>query len=88
MIVERISVSLEEEGAANTLRRIGATLAAIYLTYGVIHARVLQTLFLVYPELLLVILGLLVAVGRYTGYRLTELIRFRDLADAPPTHPL
>ena len=84
MIVERISVGLVEEGAANTLRRIAATLAAIYLTYAVIHARGLQTLFLVYPELLLVILGLLVAVGRYTGYRLSELIRFRELADAPP----
>lgn len=83
MIVERISVGLEEEGVANTLRRVAATLAAIYLTYGVIHARGLQTLFLVYPELLLVILGLLVAVGRYTGYRLSELIRFRELADAP-----
>ena len=82
MIVERISVGLEEEGVANTLRRIGATLAAIYLTYAVIQARGLQTIFLVYPELLLVILGLLVAVGRYTGYRLSELIRFRDLADA------
>jgi hypothetical protein len=89
MIVERISVGLEEEGAGTTLRRIAATLAAIYLTYGVIHARGLQTLFLVYPELLLVILGLLVAVGRYTGYRLSELIRFRTLADAPrPTPPL
>lgn len=87
MIVERISVSLEEEGVGNTLRRIGATLAAIYLTYGVIHVRGLQTLFLVYPELLLVILGLLVAVGRYTGYRLTELIRFRELADAPRATP-
>lgn len=83
MIVERISVGLEEEGLMNTLRRIGATLAAIYLTYGVIHAGNLQTLFLVYPELLLVILGLLVAVGRYTGYRLVELVRFRELADAP-----
>jgi transglutaminase-like putative cysteine protease len=89
MIVERISVSLEEEGAANTLRRIGATLVAIYLTYAVIRVRGLQTLFLVYPELLLVILGLLVAVGRYTGYRLSELIRFRELADAPrPSTPL
>jgi 7 transmembrane helices usually fused to an inactive transglutaminase/Transglutaminase-like superfamily/Inactive transglutaminase fused to 7 transmembrane helices len=88
MIVERISVSLEEEGAANTVRRIAATLAAIYLTYAVIRARGLQTLFLVYPELLLVILGLLVAVGRYTGYRLTELIRFRELADAPPSRPI
>jgi len=87
MIVERISVGLEEEGAGHTLRRIAATLAAIYLTYGVIHARGLQTLFLVYPELLLVILGLLVAVGRYTGYRLSELIRFRALADAPRLTP-
>ncbi|MGD9765191.1 MAG: UUP1 family membrane protein [Candidatus Binatia bacterium] len=85
MIVERISVGLEEEGLANTLRRIGATLASIYLTYAVIRAEALQTLFLVYPELLLVILGLLVAVGRYTGYRLTELVRFRELADAPKT---
>jgi hypothetical protein len=83
MIVERISVGLEEEGLMNTVRRIGATLASIYLTYGVLHAVNLQTLFLVYPELLLVILGLLVAVGRYTGYRLVELIRFRELADAP-----
>jgi hypothetical protein len=91
MIVERISVGLEEEGLANTLRRLGATLASIYLTYAVIHLQGLQTLFLIYPELLLVILGLLVAVGRYTGYRLSELIRFRELADAsrpddaPPT---
>ena len=85
MIVERISVSLEEEGLANTMRRLGATLASIYLTYGVIHAEGLQTLFLIYPELLLVILGLLVAVGRYTSYRLVELVRFRELADAAPS---
>lgn len=93
MIVERISVGLEEEGLANTLRRLGATLASIYLTYAVIHLQGLQTLFLIYPELLLVILGLLVAVGRYTGYRLSELIRFRELADtrkptAPPPPPV
>ena len=65
----------------------GPTLASIYLTYGVIRAEGLQTVFLVYPELLLVILGLLVAVGRYTGYRLTELVRFRELADAPRSDP-
>ncbi len=84
MIVERISVSLEEEGFGNTVRRIGATLLSIYVTYAVIHARELQTVFLVFPEVLVVILGLLVAVGRYTGYRLTELIRFRELS-APPS---
>jgi hypothetical protein len=84
MIVERLSVSLEEEGVGNTLRRAGSTLAAIYLTYAVIHARVLQTVFLVFPELLLLILAALLVVGRYTGYRMTELIRFRELAAESP----
>ena len=77
MIVERISVSLEEEGLQNTLRRIGSTLLAIYMTFAVIQARALQTFFLVFPESLIVILGLLVIVGRYTGYRLSEIARFR-----------
>ena len=79
MIVERISVGLEEEGWENTVRRVGSTLLAIYMTYAVIQAHVLQTIFLVFPEFLVVILGLLVLVGRYTGYRLTELARFRWL---------
>jgi hypothetical protein len=88
MIVERISVSLDEEGVGNTLRRIASTLLAIYVTYAVIHARLLQTVFLVFPEALVVIMGLLVAVGRYTGYRLTELVRFRELGlSAPPALP-
>jgi hypothetical protein len=84
MIVERISVSLEEEGLANTFRRIGGTMVEIYVTYGVIHEQALQTLFLVFPELLLSILGLLMATGRYTGYRLSELMRFRALAVGRP----
>lgn len=79
MIVERISVGLEEEGLENTLRRVGSTLLAIYMTFAVIQTRGLQTVFLVFPEFLVVILGLLVLVGRYTGYRLTELARFRQL---------
>jgi len=41
-------------------------------------------MFLVFPELLVVILGLLILVGRYTGYRLTELIRFRAF-ESPPS---
>lgn len=80
MIVERISVGLEEEGWQNTMSRVGNTLLSTYLTYAVIQARALQEVFLVFPETLFVILGLLVAVGRYTGYRLTEIARFRELA--------
>jgi hypothetical protein len=41
----------------------------------------LTHLIFVFPELLLVILALALLLGRYTGYRLTELWRFRDLAE-------
>ena len=34
-----------------------------------------------FPELLLIILAIFVAIGRYTGYRLNELWRFKDLAN-------
>ena len=35
-----------------------------------------------FPELLLVVLALVVLAGRYTGYRLTELKRFRALGNS------
>jgi hypothetical protein len=40
----------------------------------------LEFLMYVYPELLLVLLGATLLIGRYSGYRLTELLRFRALA--------
>jgi hypothetical protein len=81
MIVERISVSLEEEGWRNTLTRVGTTILSVYITYAVIQAKALQTFLLVFPEVLLVILGLQIAIGKYTGYRFVELFRFRELAN-------
>ena len=39
----------------------------------------LEHLIFTFPELLLIILALVVLAGRYTGYRLTELRRFREL---------
>ena len=36
-----------------------------------------------YPELHLFTVAALILLGRYTGYRLTELWRFRDLAGPP-----
>ena len=37
-------------------------------------------LVLVFPELLLVVLGATILLGRYSGYRLLELYRFRELS--------
>ncbi len=39
-----------------------------------------------YPELHFFTVAALVLMGRYTGYRLTELVRFRDLVQ-PPESP-
>ncbi|MEZ5504600.1 MAG: 7TM domain-containing protein [Gammaproteobacteria bacterium] len=47
---------------------------------------ILGHLIFVFPELLLVVLAMTMLVGRYTGYRLMELWRFRGLmkdADKP-----
>jgi hypothetical protein len=40
----------------------------------------LQHLFFVFPELILLVLALTILLGRYTGYRLVELKRFKVLA--------
>ena len=50
------------------------------LAYAVISIDILVYWVTVFPEVNLVVLGLIVALGRYTGFRLTELVRFRQLA--------
>jgi hypothetical protein len=37
-----------------------------------------------FPELNLVLLALILAMGQYTGYKLTELYRFAGCAQGPP----
>ncbi len=40
----------------------------------------LEHLIFTFPELLLIVLALVLLAGRYTGYRLLEISRFRALA--------
>ena len=40
----------------------------------------MEHLLFVFPELLLAVLAVTLLLGRYSGYRLTELYRFRVLA--------
>ena len=41
----------------------------------------IQHVFFAFPELILVLMALTLLIGRYTGYRLSELLRFRVLAE-------
>jgi hypothetical protein len=80
MTIERMSVVWEERGATDAIRAgLGSLLVAIaaYIFMGMAW---LEHLIFTFPELLLVILALVVLAGRYTGYRLTELRRFKELS--------
>lgn len=55
------------------------SLAVAAACYAVMDLRLVQHLVFVFPETLLIVLALTLLVGRYTGYRLSELRRFREL---------
>ena len=79
MTIERMSILWEESGAREAiLQGIGSLLVAC-LGYVVMTDAHLMYLMFAFPELLLVVLGLCLWMGRYTGYRLVELIRFRGI---------
>ena len=52
------------------------------LAYLVISIEILAYWVSVFPEVNLVVLGIIIALGRYTGFRLTELVRFSSLSDS------
>ncbi len=79
MTIERFFVIMEEEGLREGLRTALGSAAVATITYVILHMEPLQLTFFVYPELLLAVAALQILVGRYTGYRLSEFLRFRKL---------
>lgn len=80
MTIERVSVAWDERGPGYAMKMAGGSLLIACLAYLVMSWPPLEHLMFVYPELLLVLLGMTLILGRYSGYRLTELFRFRALA--------
>jgi hypothetical protein len=80
MVIERMSVVWEERGALTAIREGFGSLMMAALAYLVMSMDILVYWVTVFPEVNLIALGIIVASGRYTGFRLTELIRFRQLA--------
>ena len=80
MTIERMSVVWEERGAADAIRGGLGSLVVAVAAYTFMGLAWLEHLIFTFPELLLVILAIVLLAGRYTGYRLTELRRFKELA--------
>ncbi|MEW6532494.1 MAG: inactive transglutaminase family protein [Thermodesulfobacteriota bacterium] len=80
MTIERMSVVWEERGSTEALISGVGSLVTAALAFLVMNVKVVEHLVFVFPELLLVVLAITLLIGRYTGYRLADLYRFRALA--------
>jgi len=83
MTIERMSVAWDERGAGTAIREGVGTIIVAALAYLVMSWDRLEHLIYVYPEFLLYLFAGALLLGRYSGYRLTELYRFRALARDP-----
>ncbi|ROR94869.1 uncharacterized protein with transglutaminase domain [Sinobacterium caligoides] len=79
--IERMSILWEEEGAKEVLVQGGGSLMLATIAYLAMSSELVKHLTFNFPELLLVLLAVIILLGQYTGYRLTELRRFQSIVD-------
>jgi hypothetical protein len=84
MTIERVSIMWDESGPAVAIKQAVMSLVIASVCYLVISASQVQHTFFTFPELILVLAALTLLIGRYTGYRLSELVRFRVFAERKP----
>ncbi|NND40357.1 MAG: inactive transglutaminase family protein [Pseudomonadales bacterium] len=80
LTIERMSIVWEESGARETLKETAGTLVVGILGFFAMNNAQLMHLMHYFPELAFVVLAVCLLLGAYNGYRLSELLRFRDLA--------
>ena len=79
VFIERFSIMLTEDGMLNTMKTLVGTLVIAVLTFLIYSIETIEMLVFTYPELLFVVIAILILIGKYKGYRVSELIRFRNL---------
>jgi hypothetical protein len=77
MTIERLSITWEERGAGHAMKVAIGTLIAASLAYMLMSVEELAYFIFTFPAVLMVLVGFMLAMGRYRGYRLTELFRFK-----------
>jgi hypothetical protein len=77
--IERMSILWEEEGAREVFTQGTGSLVVAIFAYLAMDAPMARHLTFNFPELHLVVLGLILLMGQYTGYKLSELRRFNPM---------
>ena len=81
MTIERMSIVWEELGAVDAIKQGIGSLVAAAIAYLIMSIKYVEHLVFVFPELLLILLAATLLLGRYSGFRLLELRRFKALTD-------
>lgn len=79
ILAEEFIAAQFSHGVRTALRLTGWTLLLVVLCYLIVSWQLLRTLLLSYPEVILLAIPLNVLLGRFSGLRLIEYIRFREL---------
>jgi hypothetical protein len=78
-LIERFWTVETEEGTAASFKTLAGTFVVAITVSVVLSPPAVGTWMFRYPETTGVVLAVLLLLGRYTGYRLSELYRFQDL---------
>ncbi|WP_339410851.1 osmotic stress tolerance membrane protein RloB [Pseudomonas sp. EA_35y_Pfl2_R5] len=77
MTIERLSITWEERGGGHAFKVAIGTLFAATLAHLLMSVPELSYFIFTFPAVLMILVGFMLAMGRYRGYRLTELFRFK-----------
>ncbi|MCE0496284.1 inactive transglutaminase family protein [Vibrio salinus] len=79
--IERMSILWEEEGAKEVMLQGGGSLLTAILVYLAMTNSYIRHLTFNFIGIQLIVLAFILILGTYTGYRLSELRRFKALAE-------
>jgi len=77
--IERMSIIWEEDGPLEVAIQGSGSLLVAIVAYLAMSNGLVEHLTFNFPELLLAVLGVILLLGQYTGFRLFELYRFRHM---------
>ncbi len=77
--IERMSIIWEEDGPKEVLMQGGGSLIVAILAFFAMTNPTFSFITFNFPESLLAVLGIIILLGRYSGYRLSELYRFKSM---------
>ncbi|MCX2981397.1 hypothetical protein EYC98_11030 [Halieaceae bacterium IMCC14734] len=77
--IERMSILWDEDGAREVFIQGGGSLVTASVAYLLMNSQTVSDAIFLYPEMLLIVLAIIIAIGSYSGYRLSDLRRFQPM---------